>query len=78
MQVEGPIDIVGAGDSFTAGMASALAVATADTTLVQGAIVGNLVASITIQQIGTTGYATPEQLLQRLEDVQSKRIATSV
>jgi rfaE bifunctional protein kinase chain/domain len=78
VRVEGPVDIVGAGDSFTAGMASALAVATADMTLAQAAIVGNLVASITIQQIGTTGYATPEQLAQRLEDVQAGGIATSV
>ena len=70
--VEGAIDIVGAGDSFTAGMASALAVM--DVGLAEAAIIGNLVASITIQQIGTTGHATPEQLMQRLEDVQAGRV----
>ncbi len=71
VRVEGEIDIVGAGDSFTAGMVSALCVSA---TLVEAAIVGNLVASITIQQIGTTGTATPEELLQRLEDVQAGHV----
>jgi rfaE bifunctional protein kinase chain/domain len=70
--VEGEIDIVGAGDSFTAGMVSALAVPDMDWE--HGAIVGNLTASITIQQIGTTGQAAPEQLLQRLEDMHAGRV----
>lgn len=71
VQVEGPIDIVGAGDSFTAGAVAAL---TADASLVEAALVGNLVASITIQQLGTTGTASPEQLLQRLTDVHAGRV----
>ncbi len=66
VRVEGPIDIVGAGDSTTAGMVSALC---AGATLVEAALIGNLVASITIQQLGTTGAARPEQVLQRLDDV---------
>ncbi len=70
--VEGEIDIVGAGDSFTAGMVATLAVQGMGWD--EAAIVGNLTASITIQQIGTTGHATPEQLLQRLEDVQAGRV----
>lgn len=57
--VTGPIDIVGAGDSTNAGIACALA---AGATLAEAAAFGNLVASITIQQIGTTGTATPEQI----------------
>lgn len=69
--VEGPIDIVGAGDSFTAGAVAAL---TADASLTEAALVGNLVASITIQQLGTTGTASPEQLLQRLSDVHAGRV----
>lgn len=69
--VEGEIDIVGAGDSFTAGMVAALAVPDMDWE--HGAMVGNLVASITIQQIGTTGYATPEKLMQRLDDMHAGR-----
>jgi hypothetical protein len=30
---------------------------------------GNLVASITIQQIGTTGTASPEQIRQRWHEI---------
>ena len=57
--VSGPIDTVGAGDSSSAAMACALA---SGTNLVEAAAFGNLIASITIQQIGTTGTATPEQV----------------
>ena len=58
--VSGEIDIVGAGDSATAGIVSALC---AGASLSEAALVGNLVAAITIQQLGTTGTASPEQLL---------------
>ena len=64
--VTGPVDIVGAGDSATAGMVIAL-LAGADP--VEAAQVGNLVASITVQQIGTTGTASPEQVRKRRRDV---------
>lgn len=60
--VTGPIDIVGAGDSATAGIVSALA-AGADP--IEAAELGNLVASITIGQIGTTGTATPDDVIAR-------------
>src|SRR5205823_1760177 len=53
--VDGPIDIVGAGDSCSAAIACALA---AGVELTAAAGFGNLVASITIQQIGTTGTAS--------------------
>ncbi len=58
--VTGPIDIVGAGDSVTAGIVSALC---SGATPNQAAIIGNLVASITIRQLGTTGQASPQQVL---------------
>jgi sugar/nucleoside kinase (ribokinase family) len=58
-QVMGPIDIVGAGDSATAGIVSALL---CGATPVEAAELGNLVASITIQQLGTTGTASPAQV----------------
>ncbi len=64
--VTGPIDIVGAGDSTSAGIACAVA---AGATLEEAAAFGNLVASITIQQIGTTGTASPEQVRQRWREV---------
>ncbi len=66
--VSGPIDIVGAGDSTSAAIACAwAAVAKADPAEV--AAFGNLVASITIQQIGVTGTASPEQVRQRWREV---------
>jgi rfaE bifunctional protein kinase chain/domain len=64
--VHGPIDIVGAGDSTTAGIACAVA---AGSTLEEAAAFGNLIASITIQQLGTTGTASPEQVRQRWREV---------
>jgi bifunctional ADP-heptose synthase (sugar kinase/adenylyltransferase) len=66
--VHGPIDIVGAGDSTSAGIACAVA---AGVGLAAAAAFGNLVASITIQQIGTTGTASPEQVRQRWQEVQA-------
>jgi len=60
--VAGPLDICGAGDSATAGIVSALC---AGATVEEAALFGNLVASITVQQIGTTGTASPDEVLQR-------------
>jgi rfaE bifunctional protein kinase chain/domain len=60
--VTGEIDVVGAGDSTSAGIASAVA---AGASLQEAAAFGNLVASITIQQLGTTGTASPAQVRQR-------------
>ena len=67
--VTGPIDVVGAGDSVSAGIACAVA---AGAPLPAAAAFGNLVASITIQQIGTTGTATPEQVLERWRQVSGR------
>lgn len=60
--VAGPIDTVGAGDSSSAALACALA---SGANLAEAAAFGNLIASITIQQIGVTGTATPEQVRER-------------
>lgn len=67
--VSGPIDICGAGDSCSAGIACAM---TAGATPEQAAAFGNLVASITVQQIGVTGTATPEQVRARWREVGGK------
>jgi rfaE bifunctional protein kinase chain/domain len=64
--VIGPIDVVGAGDSTSAGITCAVA---AGATLEQAAAFGNLIASITIQQIGVTGTASPEQVRQRWREI---------
>lgn len=55
----GPIDIVGAGDSFSAGATAALC---AGAEPQEAGLIGNLAASITIQQLGVTGVATRSQL----------------
>jgi rfaE bifunctional protein kinase chain/domain len=55
-----PVDICGAGDSFSAGMALALAVTGSP---VEAAHFGNLVASITIMKKGT-GTASPAEVLE--------------
>ncbi len=67
---EGPVDIVGAGDSALAGLTAALC---AGASPVEAALVGNLIASITIQQIGTTGTATVEQVLAQHALLLAKR-----
>ena len=64
--VTGPIDICGAGDSCSAGITSAVV---SGLTHEQAAAFGNLVASITIQQIGVTGTATPAQVRARWQVV---------
>jgi rfaE bifunctional protein kinase chain/domain len=64
--VSGEIDIVGAGDSVMAGLASALCCGAAPD---EAAFLGNLVASITIQQIGTTGTATPAQVREQFQQL---------
>jgi rfaE bifunctional protein kinase chain/domain len=64
--VEGEIDIVGAGDSVTGGIVPSLCLGAHP---VEAATIGNIVASITIQQIGVTGTATPEQVLERFRQV---------
>ncbi len=63
--VTGPIDIVGAGDAATSGIVTSLL---CGATELEAAQVGNLVASITIQQLGTTGTASPAQVLARFRE----------
>jgi bifunctional ADP-heptose synthase (sugar kinase/adenylyltransferase) len=67
--VEGPIDIVGAGDSTSAGIVCALG---AGARLDRAAAFGNLIALITIQQLGTTGTASPEQVRRRWREVSAR------
>ena len=61
--VANPVDICGAGDSFSAGAAMALVV-TGDP--IQAAQFGNLVAGITIMKKGT-GTASPQEVLAAAE-----------
>ncbi len=63
VRIDGEIDPTGAGDSASAGMVMALS---AGARFPEAAIVSNLVASITVQQLATTGVARPDQLPDRL------------
>ncbi len=65
---EGPFDICGAGDSATAGIISALC---CGASCADAALLGNIVASITIQQLGTTGTASPAQVAARFREMEN-------
>jgi sugar/nucleoside kinase (ribokinase family) len=65
VKVTGPIDPTGAGDSATAGAVLALA---SGATPAEAALVANLVASITVRQLGTTGTASPTQVCEALAE----------
>jgi len=62
--VEGMIDTTGAGDTVTAGIVCALC---GGAGIEEAAQVGNLAASITIKQLGTTGTADPAQMIEALK-----------
>ena len=66
MPVSGPLDIVGAGDAATSGIVTALL---AGASALEAAELGNLVASITIQQLGATGTASPQQVRARWNEI---------
>ncbi len=61
IQVKGKIDPVGAGDSFLAGIAAALA---AGATLHEAVQIANFAAAVTITKIGQTGTASQEEILE--------------
>ena len=65
IRVTEPIDIVGAGDSVSASVTSALC---AGASPAQAALLGVLTSSITIQQLGATGTASPQQILRRFSE----------
>lgn len=67
--VPGPFDIVGAGDSASSGIVAAKLAGASD---IEAAAFGNLVASITVQQLGTTGTAKPQQVLNRWQEAASQ------
>ena len=55
----GPVDTVGAGDSFTAGFSYALA---AGFSMVESAEFGNCCSAITIRKLNQTGAPSPAEL----------------
>jgi bifunctional ADP-heptose synthase (sugar kinase/adenylyltransferase) len=64
VRLTGDTDTTGAGDSATAGCVLALC---AGASFVEAAVIGNLVASITVEQLATTGTARPNELAPRLQ-----------
>ena len=60
IQVLGPIDTVGAGDSMLAGVSAALAVGRGP---VEAATLGTYVATVTVQKLRQTGTATPAEIM---------------
>ena len=65
--IHGPTDVVGAGDSVMAAAGAALSIGA---NLLEAAIIGSLTASLIIQQIGTTGTATRQQIQNRFAENQ--------
>ena len=59
IRCDGPVDTVGAGDSFTAGFALALA---GGSPLTEAAELGNACAALTIRKLAQTGVPSPEEL----------------
>jgi rfaE bifunctional protein kinase chain/domain len=68
-RVENPVDICGAGDSFSAGASCALALGASGS---EAAALGNLVASITIMKPGT-GTASPHEIRSILRGADSHK-----
>lgn len=66
VQLASPLDPVGAGDTTSAATVAALA---AGATVIQAGLLAVLAASVTVQQLGTTGTATPAQILRRHKEV---------
>ncbi len=63
--ITSPIDIVGAGDSVMASIGASLSVGAS---LIEASIIGCVTASLIIQQIGTTGIATRQQIMERFAE----------
>jgi bifunctional ADP-heptose synthase (sugar kinase/adenylyltransferase) len=66
VKVEGPIDICGAGDACTSGIVLGMALGASPKV---AAMLGNVVSSITIKQIGVTGTATQEQVCEVIDSL---------
>ena len=56
----GPIDVCGAGDATTASLVCGMC---AGATMAEAAMLGNLAAGVTLRKLGTTGTATPAEMI---------------
>ncbi len=62
VQLEGPLDIVGAGDAVLAGIGLALSVGGSPS---EASYLGNLIGSLIVEQLGTTGIVDQKMLKDR-------------
>lgn len=65
LPVRPPIDTVGAGDSFGAGLLASLG---AGASPEEAMAIGHLTAAVTIRKLGMTGTASPEEILAAFEE----------
>lgn len=66
IKVEGEIDICGAGDACTSGIVLGMTLGASPKT---AAMLGNIISSITIKQIGVTGTATQKQVVDVIDSL---------
>ncbi|MGQ9629233.1 MAG: bifunctional heptose 7-phosphate kinase/heptose 1-phosphate adenyltransferase [bacterium] len=66
LPVEGPIDVVGAGDTFLSAMSAGLC---AGASFREAGFIGNAAASVTVKKLQQTGTATPEEIIERFKAV---------
>ena len=73
VSVKGPVDEVGAGDSFLASMGTSLCVGAS---LEEATLIGNIAASIVVQKIGTTGTVSRKEIIERCKRIHWKKDGT--
>jgi sugar/nucleoside kinase (ribokinase family) len=67
-KISGPIDTVGAGDSFLAALTASLA---ASASPAEAATIASLAAGVTIKKLNTTGTASPDEILALFDECYS-------
>ena len=72
VQAKPPVDIVGAGDTFLSAFCCAYAACKDGA---KAAAFANLASAVTVKKIGTTGTASPEEILKKWEAYQNEHSA---
>jgi sugar/nucleoside kinase (ribokinase family) len=67
LRIHGPVDTVGAGDTVAAALAAALG---SGQSARQAAELANVAAMITVQKLGTTGTASPQEIADAAENLE--------
>ena len=69
LKIEPPVDICGAGDATSSGIVCGLC---GGLKLCEAAALGNIVSSVTIKKLGTTGTASPDEVRAQIELAKSQ------